>query len=157
APARKEDEASMCFLGLLVFEDPMKPQAAETVRQLASLGVRLKIITGDSRLAAAHLAEQIGLDESGVITGGELHAMRGEALRRRAEHVDVFAEIEPNQKERILNALRSAGHVVGFLGDGINDAPALHAADVGISVQGAVDVAREAADIVLLEPDLGVL
>jgi len=153
----KECEAEMTFLGLLTFADPVKPDLVQTVDDLRRLGVTLKVITGDSRYVAAHLWAQIGPAEPEVLTGPELHLMREEALVRRAHRAQVFAEVEPSQKERIILALKKAGNVVGFLGDGINDASALHAADVGISVDDAVDVAKEAADIVLLEKNLAVL
>jgi Mg2+-importing ATPase len=147
----------MTFEGLLVLADPLKPGIAATVEELAKLGVRLKIITGDSAPVAERIAREAGLVDPRVLTGADLLALCDTALPVRAESCDVFAEVEPNQKERLIGALRRSGHVVGYLGDGINDAPALHAADVGLSVQGAVDVAKEAADIVLLEPDLAVL
>jgi len=150
-------EQAMIFEGLLVLADSLKPGIAATVADLAQLGVRLKIITGDSAPVAQWIARQAGLADPRVLTGTDLLALSDAALPLRAEACDLFAEVEPNQKERLISALRRAGHVVGYLGDGINDAPALHAADVGLSVQGAVDVAKEAADIVLLEPDLAVL
>ncbi len=153
----KECEAEMTFLGLLTFSDPVKPDLLQTVGDLKRLGVTLKVITGDSRYVAASLCAQIGLEGQEVLTGPELHQMQDDALVPRADRAQVFAEVEPNQKERIILALKKAGNVVGFLGDGINDASALHAADVGISVDNAVDVAKEAADIVLLEKDLQVL
>ena len=153
----KDDERDMTFLGFLVFADPPKTGIAQTIEQLRNLGIALKVITGDNRHVAAHVAEQVyGLNPR-LIAGTELHQLSDDALRQRAGEVDVFAEVEPNQKERIILALRKAGHVVGYLGDGINDAPALHAADVGISVNNAVGVAKEAAAIVLLEKDLSVL
>ncbi len=154
---RPQDEAGMAFLGLLGLSDPLRPGVQATVAELERLGVRLKIITGDNALVAARVGQEAGLRNPEVLTGAQLQQLSDVALPVRAEAVDVFAEIEPNQKERLIHALRNAGHVVGYLGDGINDAPALHAADVGLSVQGAVDVAKEAADIVLLEPDLAVL
>lgn len=154
---RPLDEAGMVFLGLLGLSDPLRPGVRDTVAELERLGVRLKIITGDNALVAARVGQEAGLRNPEVLTGAQLQQLSDIALPVRAEAVDVFAEIEPNQKERLIHALRNAGHVVGYLGDGINDAPALHAADVGLSVQGAVDVAKEAADIVLLEPDLAVL
>jgi Mg2+-importing ATPase len=153
----KDDEAGMTFLGFLVFFDPPKPNIIETIASLKGLGVSLKIITGDNRLVAANVSQQMGLSKTGILTGPELRQMSDGALLNRVVDVEVFAEIEPNQKERIILALRKAGNVVGYMGDGINDASALHAADVGISVDGAVDVAKDAADIVLLEKDLGVL
>lgn len=150
-------EKEMVFEGLLLFDDPTKPGIEATLEDLRELGVRLKIITGDNRYTAAHVAQAVGMATPQLVTGEELHAMRDEALWQRVETADVFAEVDPNQKERIVLALRRSGAVVGYIGDGINDAPALHAADVGISVDGAVDVAREAADLVLLEHDLRVV
>lgn len=150
-------EAGMTLVGVLALFDPPKAGAADTVAGLRQRGVALKIVTGDNHLVARTLAEHMGLSDPVVLTGGELHTMRESALAARVGDVDIFAEIEPNQKERIVRALRKAGHVVGYIGDGINDASALHAADVGISVNSAVDVAKEAADIVLLEPGLDVL
>lgn len=153
----KEHETAMTFLGLLVFADPPKPGMAGTVAALKGLGVSLKMVTGDQALVAAYVGRAVGLDHPRLLTGTDLRGMSDDALRTRANGIDIFAEIEPNQKERIIRALRASGNVVGYLGDGINDAPALHAADVGISVDSAVDVAKEAADLVLLEHDLSVL
>lgn len=153
----REDEAAMVFEGLLALRDPPKSGAREAIAQLASLGVQVKMISGDARVVAEHVAREVGLDVQGVITGAQIAALRDEALWHSAERTTVFAEVDPNQKERIILALRKMGHVVGYMGDGINDAPALHAADVGISVDGATDVAREAAEFVLLERDLAVL
>jgi P-type Mg2+ transporter len=153
----KEYEAGMTFLGFLVLFDPPKANIIETIAALKSLGVSLKIITGDNHLVAANVSQQMGLSKTRILTGPDLRHLSDEALLRRVVDVDVFAEIEPNQKERIILALRKAGNVVGYMGDGINDASALHAADVGISVESGVDVCKEAADIVLLEKDLGVL
>jgi len=153
----KGDEAGMTFVGFLVLFDPPKAKIIETISALKRLGVALKIITGDNHLVAANLSLQMGLSNTKILTGPELAALSDGALLERVAGVDVFAEIEPNQKERIIIALKKAGNVVGYMGDGINDASALHAADVGISVESAVDVAKEAADIVLLEKDLGVL
>ncbi|MCE8040417.1 magnesium-translocating P-type ATPase [Halomonas sp. MCCC 1A11062] len=153
----REDEAEMTLQGFLLFLDPPKAGAAETLKNLAALGIQVKVITGDNRFVTAHLAESLELPRQGMLTGEELAGMRDEALWQRAREVDLFVEVEPQQKERIVRALQHSGHAVGYLGDGINDAPALHAADVGISVDGAVDVARESADVILLESDLGVL
>jgi Mg2+-importing ATPase len=153
----REQEADMTFLGFLILFDPPKPGIIETIRQLKQLGVSLKIITGDNRLLAANVSQQVELLNPGILTGEDLHRMSDEALLKRVNEVDVFAEVEPNHKERLILALKKAGHVVGYMGDGINDASAIHAADVGISVESAVDVAKEAADIVLLEKDLNVL
>jgi Mg2+-importing ATPase len=153
----KDDEAGMTFSGFLVLFDPPKPNIIETITNLKSLGVLLKIITGDNHLVAANVSQQIGLSDIKILTGPDLSQLSDAALLKRVANVDVFAEIEPNQKERIILALRKTGNVVGYMGDGMNDASALHAADVGISVESAVDVAKDAADIVLLEHDLGVL
>jgi Mg2+-importing ATPase len=153
----KGDESGMTFLGFLVLFDPPKPNIIATVASLKQLGVELKIITGDNHLVAANLSQQMGLSSTRILAGPDLRQLSDGALLQRVANVDVFAEIEPNQKERIIIALKKAGNVVGYMGDGINDASALHAADVGISVESAVDVAKEAADIVLLEKDLGVL
>ena len=153
----KDNEAGMTFLGFLVLFDPPKPNMIETIGSLKNLGVSLKIITGDNHLVAANVSQQMGLAKTKIITGPALLQMSDGALLKQVVDVDVFAEIEPNQKERIILAIRKAGNVVGYMGDGINDASALHAADVGISVESAVDVAKDAADIVLLEKELGVL
>ena len=154
---QRADEQAMTFAGFLLFFDPPKAGVKETVIDLRDLGVQLKIITGDNKLVALHTAQAIGLEITGVLTGRELDDMRDEALWHTAETTNLFAEVDPNQKERIILALKKTGHVVGYMGDGINDAPSLHAADIGISVDSAVDVAKEAADFVLLKQDLAVL
>lgn len=153
----RADESALTFHGFLLFSDPPKAGVRETVAALTGLGVQLKIITGDNRLAARHTAEAIGVPATEMLTGAALNDLSDEALWHQAAATAVFAEVDPNQKERIIRALQRTGRIVGYLGDGINDAPALHTADVGISVDQAVDVAREAADFVLLERDLGVL
>lgn len=153
----REDEAGMTFVGFLLFADPPKACIAATIEELMGLGVSLKIITGDNPLVAKAVAAQVGLTGVKIVSGKDLRQVSDDALPQLASSTSIFAEVEPNQKERIIIALRKAGHVVGYMGDGINDAPALHAADVGLSVQGAADVAKQAADIVLLEPDLAVL
>ena len=154
---QRDDEAAMVFAGFLLFLDPPKADAARVLTDLARLHVEVKIITGDNRFVTGHLAEMVGLDPASMITGDVLSTLADEALWQRAPRVSLFAEIDPQQKERIVLALQHTGHSVGYLGDGINDAPALHAADVGISVDQAVDVARESADIILLKRDLDVL
>ncbi len=154
---RKEDEAQMTFVGFLLLFDPLRPDIVETLQRLRNLGISLKFITGDNALVAANVSRQAGLVDAQIITGSELRQISDVALVQRAANAQVFAEVEPNQKARIILALKKAGNVVGYMGDGINDASALHAADVGISVANAVDVAKEAADIVLLEKDLAVL
>ncbi len=153
----KETEAGMTFLGFIVLHDPLKKGIVKIVEDLKNNGVSLKIITGDNHLIAMHLGTEMGLADPKILTGSELHKMSDSALRNKASKTNIFAEIEPNQKERIIMALRKSGNVVGYMGDGINDASALHAADVGISVESAVDVAKEAADIVLMEKNLKVL
>jgi P-type Mg2+ transporter len=151
------DESGMTFLGILSFEDLLKEGIGETIKQLHGLGIKLKIITGDNHLIAANIGQKLGLDPKAMITGPQMQGMRDEALVHMVNKTVIFAEIEPNQKERILIACKKAGNVVGYMGDGINDAAALHAADVGISVNDGVDVAKDAADIVLMEKDLRVL
>lgn len=152
-----DDENDLCLAGFLLFSDPPKPDAARTLRNLAGLGCRTKIISGDNRYVTAHLAAGIGLDPQAMLTGPQIAQLTDESLWHLAERTDLFVEVDPQQKERIVRALQRTGHAVGYLGDGINDAAALHAADVGISVEGAVDVARDSADVVLLKSDLGVL
>ena len=152
----KNDETEMTFLGIVVLDDPLKHGIVEAITDLKKHGVSLKIFTGDNRLVAANIASELGL-RPGIITGPEMYHMGDNALWARVNDVDVFAEVEPNQKERIIHVLKRSGNVVGYMGDGINDAPALHTADVGISVDSAVDVAKAAAAIVLMEKDLNVL
>jgi Mg2+-importing ATPase len=154
---RKEDEKQMTFMGFVLLFDPLRPDIVDTLKRLRNLGISLKLITGDNALVAANISRQAGLIDARIMTGSELRQISNAALVHRAANSHVFAEVEPNQKERIILALKKAGNVVGYIGDGINDASALHAADVGVSVANAVDVAKEAADIVLLEKDLAVL
>jgi Mg2+-importing ATPase len=153
----RDDEREMTFEGFLLFLDRLKDDIAATVSELAALGVRIKIVTGDNRYVAAHVGRAIGLDPARMLTGEQLDHTKNEALLALAERTDLFVDVDPQQKERIVRALQKRGHAVGYMGDGINDAPALHAADVGISVDQAVDIARESADVVLLRRDLEVL
>lgn len=153
----KDDETGMTFLGFILLSDPPKEGIIQSILALRNLGIRLKVISGDNKFVVMYLASQIGLDVTEVLTGIEIHKMTSEALVRRVSTVDVYAEVEPAQKERIIKALQQAGFAVGYMGDGINDANALHAADVGISIDNAVDVAKEAADLVLLEKDINVI
>jgi len=153
----RADEMELCFAGFLLFLDPPKDDVRQTLLDLSQRGVSLKMITGDNRKVARHVADAVGLAVEGSMTGREMNAMSDEALLHAAGRTTVFAEVDPNQKERIIRALQKSGHVVGYMGDGINDAPALHCADVGISVDTAVDVAKDAADFVLLRKDLGIL
>jgi Mg2+-importing ATPase len=153
----RDDERDMTFMGFLTFLDQPKEGVTEAIGHLSRLGVSLKLITGDNALVACHVARLVGLSTERVLTGHQLDELHDEALWHTAEKTDLFAEVDPNQKERIILALKKMGHVVGFLGDGVNDAPAMHAADTSLSVEQAVDVAREAADFVLLERGLDVI
>ena len=153
----RDDERDMTFMGFLTFLDQPKEGVADAIAHLSRLGVSLKLITGDNALVARHVAGLVGLSTERVLTGHQLDELHDEALWHTAEKTDLFAEVDPNQKERIILALKKMGHVVGFLGDGVNDAPAMHAADTSLSVEQAVDVAREAADFVLLERGLDVI
>jgi P-type Mg2+ transporter len=151
------DETGLTLIGFLLFLDPPKADVQKAIEDLASRGVQIKMITGDNEKVARHVAEMVHLPPMAVLTGSALNSMSDEALWHAAEGTNIFAAVDPNQKERIILALRKTKHVVGYMGDGINDAPALHASDVGISVDTAVDVAKEAADFVLLKQDLGIL
>jgi Mg2+-importing ATPase len=153
----KADERDMVLAGFLAFADPPREDAREVLSTLKKEGVRVKVVTGDNEMVAAHVCERVGISAKHVLLGSQIDKMSDPALAHRAEHTNVFARVTPAQKNRILRALKGRGHVVGFVGDGINDAPSLHTADVGISVAGAVDVAKDAADIILLEPGLKVL
>jgi Mg2+-importing ATPase len=156
APTRA-DETDLRLTGFIAFADPPKASAAASLHDLAAHGVAVKIVTGDTEAVTRHLCGQLGVAVQGVLSGERIADMDEPALRAVVDRVNLFCRVTPAQKHRVVCALRAAGHVVGHLGDGINDAPALHAADVGISVDSAVDVARQAADMVLLERDLGVL
>lgn len=151
------DESDLTLCGFLSFADTILPDAAATIAKLQSDGVMVKIITGDNELVAEHICSKAGIPITEIVLGGALDSMSDTALTQVAERANVFARVSPPQKLRILMALRRRGHTVGFMGDGINDGPALHAADVGIAASGAVDVAQDAADVVLLQPGLGVL
>jgi len=153
----KEDEQQMIFAGFVLLLDPIKAGVIDVIKELNSNGVQLKMITGDNKLVAAYIGEQIGLHKIITISGSEIATMSPEALVHQVQRANVFAEIEPQQKENIIKALRKAGNTVAYMGDGINDVAAINAADVGISTNNAVDVAKEAADVVLLEKDLAVL
>jgi Mg2+-importing ATPase len=153
----RADETELTFAGFLLFFGPPKADVQDVIANLAKRGVQIKIITGDNQKVARHVAETVHLPLLGILTGSELGELHDEALWHAAERTMLFAEVDPNQKERIILALQKTGHVVGYMGDGINDAPALYAADVGISVDTAVDVAKDAADFVLLKQDLGIL
>jgi P-type Mg2+ transporter len=152
-----EDEAALTLIGFCAFADPPKCDAREAIKNLASLGVTVKLISGDHAAVVTHVAQAVGLPTRRAMTGDEIAGLTDRALAAQVGHVDLFARVDPDQKRRIIAALRHRGHVVGFMGDGVNDAPAIHTAHVGISVAGATEVARAAADIILLAPDLSVL
>lgn len=151
------DESELVFAGFAAFLDPPKASAGEALKAMTASGVAVKIVTGDNERVTRHVCTQLGVVVEGVLTGTEVAAMNDDALRARVEGVNLFCRVNPAQKNRIILALKARGHVVGYLGDGINDAPSLHTADVGISVEGAVDVAKQAAAMILLENDLMVL
>ena len=151
------DETDLIFAGFLAFLDPPKAGAREALTALADLGVALKVVTGDNELVTRHVCNELGLRISGTLTGSEIAGLTDEALMARVDDTTLFCRVTPPLKSRIIRALRRKGHVVGYLGDGINDAPSLHAADVGFSVDTACDVAKEAAAMILLRKDLGVL
>jgi Mg2+-importing ATPase len=151
------DEAELAFEGFAGFLDPPKASAGPALAALAASGVTVKIVTGDSELVTQHVCASLNIAIEGVLTGKEISEMDDAALRVRAEQTNLFCRVNPSQKDRIILALKARDHVVGYLGDGINDAPSLHSADVGLSVDSAVDVAKEAADMILLDQDLHVL
>ncbi|MBI3374608.1 MAG: magnesium-translocating P-type ATPase [Betaproteobacteria bacterium] len=151
------DETELVFAGFAAFLDPPKQSAARAIASLAQHGVAIKIVSGDNELVTRHVCGELGFSIAGLVCGPEIHALDDQALQARAEQANVFCRVTPAQKARILLALKARGHVVGFLGDGINDAPSLHVADAGISVDSAADVAKEAADLILVDRDLGVL
>ena len=152
-----DDECDMILMGYLAFLDPPKESAAGAIKALREHGVRTKILTGDNEKVTKTICNQVGLEVRNMLLGGDIEKMSDEELREVAEHTDVFAKLTPSQKSRVVAVLRENGHTVGFMGDGINDAAAMKVADIGISVDTAVDVAKESADIILLEKDLMVL
>lgn len=153
----QDGDIGLVFLGFCVFVDPPKASATQAISRLQAAGVRVKVISGDAAAVVQHLVATLNLPVEGLLTGEMIDKLDDQALAVRVEHADLFARVTPDQKTRIVRALRARGHTVGFIGDGINDAPAIKAADVGLSVDGATDVAREAADMILLAPDLSVL
>ncbi len=153
----RDDEADLVLAGFVSFADPVLPDVAGVLADLKRDGIAVKILTGDNERVARHVCRAIGLDEQQIVTGDDLARIDDAALGHLAEQASVFTRVSPAQKNRILLALKRRGHVVGFMGDGINDAPSLHTADVGISVMTAADVARDAADIILGQPSLRVL
>ena len=152
-----DDECDMILMGYLAFLDPPKESAAGAIKALREHGVRTKILTGDNEKVTKTICNQVGLEVKNMLLGGDIEKMDDEELKKVAEVTDVFAKLTPSQKSRVVSVLRENGHTVGFMGDGINDAAAMKVADIGISVDTAVDVAKESADIILLEKDLMVL
>jgi P-type Mg2+ transporter len=151
------DEEDLVFAGFCLFVDPPKETAAAAIKRLGSAGIRVKIISGDAAPTVQHLVETLKIPARGLLTGTDIAKLGDIALAHQVGQTDLFARVSPDQKTRIIHALRTGGHTVGFVGDGINDAPALHAADIGLAVEGATDVARAAADMIMLESDLGVV
>ncbi|MBQ9007035.1 MAG: HAD-IC family P-type ATPase, partial [Atopobiaceae bacterium] len=152
-----DDERDMTLIGYLAFLDPPKEDAGAAIKALASHGVATKVLTGDSGRVTAHVCDELGLDVTGALDGARVEQLSDEALREAVETTTVFAKLSPDQKARVVSALQANGHVVGFMGDGVNDAAAMRVADCGVSVDTGADVAKEAADIILLEKDLMVL
>jgi Mg2+-importing ATPase len=152
-----KDESDLILLGFLAFLDPPKQTAAEAVKRLKHLSVDVKVLTGDNEIVTAYICKEVGMPVEHLLLGSQIETMSETELAEAANATSVFARLAPAHKERIIRALQSKGHVLGFLGDGINDAPALKAADVGISVNSAVDIAKESSDIILLENSLLVL
>ncbi len=155
--ANISDESALVFAGFAAFLDPPKISASHALTQLQKSGIAIKVVTGDNELVTQHVCDELGLAVTGILTGSEIALMTDDALQARVENVNLFCRVTPALKSRVLMALKRRGHIVGYLGDGINDAPALHLADVSISVDSAVDVAKDAADLILLEHDLNVL
>jgi Mg2+-importing ATPase len=153
----RADETDLVLAGFVSFADPVLPDVAEVLAELKRDGVTVKILTGDNQLVARHVCQRIGLDDQEIVNGDDLARIDDAALGHLAEQASVFTRVSPAQKDRIITSLKRRGHVVGYMGDGINDAPSLHTADVGISVMTAADVAREAADVILKQPSLRVL
>ena len=151
------DEIGLVFAGFAAFLDPAKKSAEEALTKLTHAGVAVKVVTGDNELVTKHICGKLGLPITGVLTGAEMQGMSEQALQARVEDVNLFCRVNPAQKNRVILALKQRGRIVGYMGDGINDAPSLHSADIGISVDSAVDVAKSAAEMILLEQDLNVL
>jgi Mg2+-importing ATPase len=152
-----DDETELVFAGFAAFLDPPKKSAQAALAKLTSAGIVVKVVTGDNELVTRHICEQLGLPITGILTGTEMQGMDDHALSAVVEEVNLFCRVNPAQKNRVILALKQRGRVVGYMGDGINDAPSLHTADIGISVDSAVDVAKSAAEMILLEQDLNVL
>lgn len=152
-----KDESNMVLIGYISFLDPPKESSADAIRALHDYGVEVKVLTGDNEKVTKYVCKQVGIDSSKILLGSEIEDMSDDDLKEAVKHTNIFAKLSPNQKARVVSTLKSNDHVVGFMGDGINDAPAMKKSDVGISVDTAVDIAKESADIILLEKDLMVL
>ncbi len=153
----KNDESSMTFIGFVAFLDPPKTGVKKTLSKLKKIGINIKILTGDNQYATRSICKLVGLKSDNILIGDEIDKLTDEELRKIVENIDVFARLNPSQKERVLVSLKNNGHTVGYMGDGVNDAPALHQADIGISVNTATDIAKEASDIIILEKNLNVI
>ena len=152
-----KDETEMTFIGYVAFLDPPKPDVADAIKALTEAGVEIKVLTGDSPLVTQRVCKLVGLPISGILTGKDIEPMSDAQLKDAVEKNNIFARLAPMQKQRVVSVLRGNGHVVGYMGDGVNDAPSLRQADVGISVDSATDIAKESSDIILLEKNLSVL
>ncbi len=146
---------TLTFVGFITFYDPPKDSAAKALKELKDQGVKVKVITGDNEQVALHICKLLNIEITGMLTGDEMLKMSPQALKHKVENTNLFSRVNPSQKNQIISMLKSNGHVVGFIGDGINDAPSIHNADVGISVENAVDVAKEELAFILLKRDLG--
>ncbi len=153
----KDDEKDLILKGYVAFLDPPKPTAKKAIEALKKLGIDFKVLTGDNELVTRKICSEVGLDVKGLVTGDQVEKTNDDELRELVKTTNIFARLSPLQKERVIRALHANGHIVGYLGDGINDAPALKTSDVGISVNNAVDIAKESADIILLKKSLMVL
>ena len=153
----REDECALILKGYIAFLDPPRPTAKKTIETLRSLGIEVKVLTGDNELVARKICGEVGIDVTGLVTGEQIEKASDKELKELVKSVSVFARLSPLQKEQVIHALHENKHIVGYLGDGINDAPALKASDVGISVDNAVDIAKESADVILLQKSLLVL
>ena len=152
-----KDENNMTFIGLVGFLDPPKKDVKETIKKLRKYGVETKVITGDNPYATENICSLVGIESESILLGTELEKMTDEELSEKVEKINIFARMNPMQKERIVKTLRDNGHVVGYMGDGVNDAGSLHSADVGICVNTGADIAKESSDIILLEKSLKVI
>jgi Mg2+-importing ATPase len=152
-----KDEVEMVFIGYIAFLDPPKKDVKVALEELKNAGVQVKVLTGDSPLVTKNICTQVGIEVNNILTGKDIEDMSDENLKKAVEITNIFARLSPIQKERVVNALRKNGHVVGYMGDGVNDGPSLRASDVGISVDSATDIAKESSDIILLEKNLMVL